>query len=57
MDNKFAKGILLIDDIELNIEYKINDEISKTIFCIVLETKAGFTYGETIYDLEKNLKK
>ena len=54
---KFKKGILLINDIELSVEYKINDEPSKSIFCIAQETKYDFIYGQTFYDLETNLKK
>lgn len=53
---KFTKGILLINNIELSVEYKIDDEPSKTIFCIALESKGEFTYGQTFYDVESNLK-
>jgi hypothetical protein len=52
----FTKGILLINDIELNVEYILEIGDSKSVFCIALETKGGFTYGQTFYDLETNLK-
>lgn len=51
---KFIEGILLINDIELSVEYK--HEFDGSIFCIAQETKGDFTYGQTFYDLETNLK-
>jgi hypothetical protein len=54
---KFTNGILLINGIELNVEYKLELGDPKSIFCIAQETKGGFTYGQTFYDMESNLKK
>lgn len=56
INKKFTKGILLINVIELNVEYKLELGESNAIFCIAQETKGDFTYGETFYDVETNLK-